>query len=96
MTTAQAESKSNAIQSISESTPLIKTVESGQSLEATQDEEVGVDISNPTPNRNRRWRRTKTGRSSALPSWSQAFAEVSPFLRYVFRTCLYSIIFFLI
>lgn len=91
MTTTQAESDSNAIQSVTESTPLIKTVESGQSLEATQDEEVGVDTSNPTPNRNRRWRRTKRSRSSALPSWSQAFAEVSPFLRYVFITCLYSI-----
>ena len=86
MTKKTAENaKSNVLQSVvSESTPLIKTVESGQSLEATQDEEVGIDTSNPPPNR--RWRRTTRSRSSALPSWSQAFAEVSPFLRYVFLT----------
>ncbi|KAL7537825.1 hypothetical protein ACHAXR_008106 [Thalassiosira sp. AJA248-18] len=79
-----------------ESTPLIKSEESGISLEAATnttpssqattpsptpaDEENGIPPEHPT--NHRRWGKTTNNpNKSTLPSWSQAFKVVSPFLR---------------
>ena len=65
----------------SESTPL-KNGESGISLAATGgDEEDGVPPVRPSNQRHNKNEAQNASTASALPSWSQAFAEVSPFLR---------------
>ena len=63
-----------------ESTPLIKSEENGISLKSTTapDEENGISVDQQPPQRTSN---NTPNTTTHIPSWSEAFAEVSPFLR---------------